>query len=111
MNKKGGDSKMIGKILECSWGYSMTIVDFYIVIKETNKTLTIQEIGRKDTVSTGFLSGTVMPDPDKKLENIQRVVKRIGTDGKTFYKGSLGRQMMHWLDEWDGKPAYFNHCD
>lgn len=48
----------VGDIWSCSWGYDQTNVDFYVVVKVTDKMVHLREIGAR---STGESSLT--PDP------------------------------------------------
>jgi hypothetical protein len=52
----------INSIVVCRWGYSMILVDFYKVIRETVKTVLLQSIGSKEIGDGGFLTGTATPD-------------------------------------------------
>lgn len=105
-----------GDILSSSWGYSMTIVDFYKVLKVTPYTVIIARIGTKGEKQTGFLAGTVMPDPD----HIQTETKWV--DGKPVKVPAIytrrpahgyvrGHHSSSIASKWDGKPRHFNHCD
>lgn len=101
---------LVGKVLVNSWGYSMTIVDFYKVVRETEKTVVVVPLKGGETKVEGFLSGTVMPseviDGDKQF----RLYKRANGSEQCF-AGSLGSSVMHYLRLWDGRPEHFNHCD
>ena len=100
----------IGSILVCSWGYSMTLVDFYKVIKETAKTVLVQAIGSKEISDTmGYLSGHAIPDENKILEEQLRVYKKYHDNGCSLK--SRKRGFAKYFSKWDGEPQYFNHCD
>ena len=126
----------VGDILVSSWGYSMIIVDFYKVIKVMPKMIEYVRIDEKDMVSTGFLCGTVMPDPDRERERTDYVViSASGAKGPIKVRDTYRRRTMlqyNLLDDgrehavtvvknhcsthavatlWNGKPVYFNHCD
>jgi hypothetical protein len=115
----------VGDILAASWGYSMIRVDFYKVLKVTPKSVKIAHIGSKDTQQTGYLSGTVMPDPDTILEeNCYRSGPVISAGG---YRAPVKKQQIFWrrplwgyvtghnssahASKWDGQPMHFDHCD
>lgn len=118
-------SLKIGDILTSTWGYSMQIVDFYKVIKTTPHTVTLVQIESKDNVATGFLSGTVMPDPQNEMTETDwkalpsfgevRPKKKIiftrkinGEDRYGLCRDKNGHSSCHL---WDGKPKNYNHCD
>lgn len=109
-----------GKIFANTWGYSMTLVDFYEVVSETACQVKLVKIASVET-STGFLCGTAVPS-----ENRERLIERLpdGTLGVREYvaakckgslagslKSALGRSITAYLEEWNGVPKYFNHCD
>jgi hypothetical protein len=54
----------VGEIFRCSWGYSMTIVDYYVIteISKTGKSVKIKAIGG-EIISGGGYSGMCRPDP------------------------------------------------
>lgn len=108
----------IGSIFYTSWGYNMTNVEFFQVVKETAKTIWVKELGQVET-STGYLCGTTVPVSDsfyiKNGEQEPKTYmarKRVHEDSKidftvTEYPGGYGRSC--W--EWEGQPVHFNHCD
>lgn len=101
------------KILVDSWGYSMTIVDFYKVIRESEKSVWVIPIGSKETAD-GYLQGTVVPnlevsDPTK----VSMLRKRPNSLGN-WYRGTVKSNITKegsLLEEWSGQPMRFNHCD
>lgn len=101
----------VGKILTCSWGYSMTLVDFYEVLKESAKTLLVRAIGSKVVETTSYMAGHVVPDIEKKENEILRVYKRKDKSEKGFYLISRKSGYRKFYHVWDGQPEYFNHCD
>ena len=103
----------VGDILYSQWGYSMVLVDFYKVIKVTPKMVTLVKIESKDDVVTGFLCGTVMPDPTNLEKGrmgapIVFTRKRRGPDGWGVCGDYHGHSSAH---RWDGEPVSYNHCD
>ena len=98
-----------GTIFSASWGYDMTIVDFYQVVKRTGKSVYVRPIaankdgggwsGTTTAVKDSFTSATatrclLKGNPkDKTNESVY-----INIDGH------LGRV-------WDGKPKYYNTMD
>lgn len=102
-----------GKIFLDIWGYSMTIVDYYIVLKETSKQVILAQLETEET-ATGFLSGTSVPKlfNGLKPEKTFRAKKKIGANGDLYLVSSLkGYGTRHWLKLWDGVPRSYNHCD
>lgn len=99
---------MKGTILYTSWGYDMTIVDFAVVIGETDKTLLCR---RCKDAGQGF-EGTVTPLPNELVGEPFRLYKRDG-----YYKGSYPyildrtskRLGLFW--KWDGEPMFYSTLD
>lgn len=96
----------IGDILVSTWGYSMTIVDFYRVEKITPKAVTIVRIGKR--TDSGW-SGYAMPDPDRVIDPtpLRRML------GKPFHGeySIRGYNSTSFARRWNGKPVYFNMMD
>lgn len=94
----------VGDIFERSWGYEQTNVDFYKVVEltKTGKSAKAIKIGQKLVKQTGFMSETVIPDPDKIIgEKPQTLrIKQYRNDG-TIYIGGLWR--------WYGTPCHQSH--
>jgi hypothetical protein len=102
---------MENTILINRWGATMILVDFYIVLKETAKTLTIQELHSKEVGDGGFLTGTATPT-DLKIGKQFKVYKENSViDNRPIFTGHLDKHYKQYLEVWDGKPAHFNHCD
>ncbi len=113
-----------GTILSSSWGYSMTIVDFYVVVRCTEKTAWVQQIESHE-VDKGPAGGYAVPELTRnpKLvfqnradgEGGELVVAPIksfrikkGSDGEEFlWNSKLNRSMRIW----NGKQIYSNHWD
>ena len=109
---EGYSNELVGRVIVNSWGWSMTIVDFYKVVDETEKTIVVVPL--KGVIKTGSLTGTVIPG--EPLENGQqsRLQKRAGdTFIGTLYPGTDKRRRLkrHYCTLWDGQPQRFNHDD
>ena len=111
----------VGDILYSSWGYDQTNIEFFKVVKVSEFSVWIQEIGKKVVEVTGWAHQNVVPvdsaeyqvrnwDNEKddwdnvntfitKTHPIQR--KKIQTYGGG-YGVSLNSFSSAWL--WDGKP-------
>ena len=105
---------LIGQIVVDSWGYSMTLVNFYKIISETEKTVTVREISASMR-SEGYLTGKTFPlnIEGKGEEKNYRLYKTFDHDGNLDgVKGSLDYSKTHYLDfHVEGKEYDFNHCD
>lgn len=95
-----------GKIVEYSWGYDQTNIDYFIITKRQNDFVTLQPIGQKNRDETGFMSGHCEPDPDKLLPEkpIRRKVH--------YYEGKeigLAIKSYGWASLWDGRPSCWSN--
>jgi hypothetical protein len=113
-----------GTILSSSWGYSMTIVDFYVVVRCTEKTAWVQQI-QSHEVDNGPEGGHAVPELTRKPklvfqnradnqggELVEAPVKsfRIKTDRdgeEWLWNSKLQRTMRIW----SGKQLRINHWD
>lgn len=102
---------MKGKILHLGpWGYSMTLNNFYKVIRETKKTAIVKEIGSKCVETMGYLSGKEVPS--EKEENVNFKEYRVLKNADGTFKGKCGLSSTRTLEVVpEGKSYYFNHCD
>lgn len=101
----------VGQILSCSWGYSMTIVNYYVVTRITEKSVWVKEIDRSVTNDDGMGNGKAMPD----------LTKRFVDDSKPMrfkiQRSDDGTESIWWSKKqrsiriWDQRPEYFNTWD
>lgn len=106
----------VGDVVVDVWGYSMTIVDFYKVIRMTEKSIFVVPIGSKEVGEGGYLSGRVIADTEKVGTEVSCMRKRIGYRGQQVFNGTLksatGSKLEgHTVMMWNGEPKYYNHCD
>lgn len=98
---------MIGKIFHCSWGYDMTINEYAKVIKQSPKSILLQECYAvvKDDYGMGNGSakaGGLKPDGEQF-----RLYKKTSKWGDRWAGGG---QCRYW-SEWDGRSNYHNTWD
>lgn len=95
----------VGDILFTSWGYDMTIVEFYRVKEKTKSSIKLEALQSK-TQGSGLSSQTVIP--------IDKVVSDF-VDGKIFRISKNGSQVCkidgHYAYYWTGKPMNVNYYD
>jgi len=101
-DKQKADEIKIGDILVCSWGYEQTNIDFYQIIKLTDKTVTVRQIKSRILEQDSGFGGTVEPIKDMFAgEPFRRKIKshsnNICIKITDFSSASL----------WDGKPEHF----
>lgn len=100
----------VGDILYSSWGYSMTIVDFYKVIKvsPSGKSITLQKLEDEVVDGEAGYQGYVMPSSyeDRREKPIKN--KRV-SPSRDGYSVKINQSANAY--KWDGKKKYFNRMD
>lgn len=97
----------VGDILCASWGYSMTIVDFYRVVKRTKATVWLEQLESRNVSGDGW-SGTCVP--------VNKVKPNKDVDGKPFRINTkpfsfVCKVKSAYLEYWTGKPKAFDRND
>ena len=89
----------IGDIIYYSWGYDQTNVDFFQVVKVTEKSVNIREISSK-TIENGFMSGntTAIKDAFKGNETLTKRIKEYNNKPYVSFAYGVGSL-------WDGSPV------
>jgi hypothetical protein len=95
----------VGDIMESSWGYDQTNVDFFKIVKMTGKTIWIQPVKSKFVSESGFMSNTVVPTDEIKTQTIfsNLIQCRLNKFGRFSINGQFG------LGKWDGTPMLESH--
>jgi len=105
---------MKGKILHTSWGYSMTLNDYCVVVEETPKSVLCKMISVKVTDDAGMGNGKAVPVLKETEEKPFRLFKR-GTAESPYFKGSYpfcsGSKRMGYFNVWNGRENYHNTWD
>ena len=96
-----------GDILEDSWGYEQTNVEFYLVTKIISACkIEIVELGHTEVESESSMSGYVMPDKNRRIgEPVQKIVSQSSLekrDGSWHVKINDSIS----LSAWDGRPCF-----
>ena len=102
---------MSERFLYTTWGYDMTIVDYAMVLSETDKTILCQRIGSRKSDDYGQ-SGYVIPNPGQKIGKPFRLHKRNGYSVGSYPfadDNEHKKSGMFW--DWDGEPLYFSEMD
>ena len=102
-NKTSQDVE-VGDILYTSWGYDMTIVDFYRVTERKKASIRLEALAYK----------AVSGEPgNNKIVPMDKVVPDEKVDGKLFRLTKYGVCQIdgHTARYWNGKPKYYNTYD
>ena len=100
----------VGQIVCSSYGYDMTLVQYYVVERLTKASVWLREIKTIVTNDDGRGEGQAMPD----IESIGSLLdynfsfrKKIKvSEGKEYVSDSI-----KYFRIWDGKPQYYNSWD
>lgn len=93
-----------GTIYVNSFGYDMTLVDYYQVVRRSNKTIYLKRIESKIVDGDGY-AGKKMPVKDKFTDD--EVIRSVlSGNGSWIRLGKDGRARL-----WDGEADYFNTMD
>ena len=96
-----GNPFAVGDILEYSWGYDQTNVDFYQVTRTTDKTIWLCEI-KADAEETGFMCGKTVPRPG------QFVGKELRKKVQFYRQGPYVKFPHGYAEKWDGFAKAFS---
>ena len=86
----------VGDVLDCSWGYDQTNVDFYQVVATTEKTVTFREICQDRTRDGRFDSGTCSPIKDAWAKDSKEYTRTVGAGNSVAfaeYEGGMRRHL------------------
>lgn len=95
-----------GAILEYSWGYDQTNIDYFMVTKRVDKPdgstwLTLVPVKSAEVRETGFMSGQcVAGQPVEGAKPFRRKLHKW--DGR---EGGVAIRSYGWCSLWDGKPS------
>lgn len=98
----------IDQIVCSSYGYNMTIVEFYVVDRISKSSVWLRPIGRIVKDDEGRGDGTAEPSLDFKAANSMVFRKKIqhSSDGFQYISDNLKTYSI-----WDGRPKYHNTWD
>lgn len=96
----------VGDIFSFSFGYDMTINQYYKVLSTKGKKAQVVEIGKKWVKGDPGYTGEVIPDPDNEVD--EPTTALIKDDGNIRVK-MFGRYHTAYPD--NGSPSYENHMD
>ncbi len=97
----------VGDILSSSWGYSMTIVNYYQVVKTTPKMITVREIAGK-LVSGDGMRGESVPVPNAF---VPKKSYQPAEFHRLVVRGMISINESERAGLWDGEPMYHDHWD
>ena len=98
----------VGDVLVSRWGYGMTIIYFYKVVKISKTNCWLQRMEGKivEAIDEGFSGRVIAGEIKKDSKPFMRKLKAY-IDGEDYVKISSYERAI----KWDGKPKYFNELD
>ena len=90
----------VGDILDTSWGYDQTNVDFYQVVSVSGKSAVVREISQQQTHASGPFSAQVTAVKDHFLKDSKEKRYRILSPGDCM------KIEGHWASIWSGEPVH-----
>lgn len=97
------DGYQVGDILEGSWGYDQTNIDFYRVVKRTDKTVWMRKMQTRHVSDAGFMSDHVEPGDDIETAGLMRRKLHHDQDGRIM--GCAFQPSYGWISAWRGGVA------
>jgi hypothetical protein len=97
----------VGDILYSSWGYDQTNIDFYEVVKVTNKSVYLEKIGKSSVENDDPYNIHVVPDTKSRSGNVKmKRVSSVSDDGKS---GWVSLNSYSGASKWRGSPMAETH--
>ena len=94
----------VGDILVSSWGYNMTIVNFYRVVKLVGaKSVKIEKL-TSNTIRGDSWSGHSVPNLEISGQLMEKSYRELNGQSVKISSSEFARP-------WNGKPMFFNHLD
>ncbi len=108
-----------GQILICSWGYSMTLNNWYVVTRVSKASVWVQEIAGAVSNDHGMGEGRSMPSMDrtpalvfnKDGEKVPAPVRRFKIHTQRASQTIWDSKNQRSIRIWDMKPQYHNTWD
>lgn len=94
-----------GAILEFSWGYDQTNIDYFLIVARKGDWLTLVSLGKSQQEERGFMQGVCEPSQEANTgaKPFRRKVCR-DREGKEF---GCKIKSYGWCSLWDGKPSHW----
>ena len=97
----------VGQIVCSSYGYDMTLVEYYVVDRMTKSSVWLRPVHCVVTGDDGCGEGKAMPDTSWQASDDKVFRKRIQlSEGKQYVSDSI-----KYFRIWGGKPEYYNSWD
>ena len=97
----------VGQIVCSSYGYDMTLVEYYVVDRMTKASVWLRPVHCVVTGDDGRGEGKATPDTSWQASDDKVFRKRIQlSEGKQYVSDSI-----KYFRIWDGKPQYYNSWD
>ncbi len=107
----------VGDIAVCNWGYSMQLVNFYIVEKRTKANVWFKPIGSEIVNPDEWgQSGYKVPDTSVSGKTFRKKVKRFHRDSRSYllqtgHEYTAADTYGGIITKWDGTPQRWDTYD
>lgn len=101
---------LVGKYLDSVWGYDQTNVDFYVIVKETTKTLWYVPVNTRSTMQDhNYLT---LPDTNQGQKLVQQYqadpksINNVKSSRKSYLTGTVSVKLQHTQQHatlWNGQ--------
>jgi hypothetical protein len=116
---ESGDDIKVGDIYYCSWGYSMTCIDYFKVVKRTAHFATLRKLNKQNKGANAFVGTSLPLDTFEDYHNVYDDERFVDTDGKVYAQrtvkiGStavLNYKKFMVCYPWDGREHRYDHLD
>lgn len=96
-------SLKVGDVLVYTWGYDQTNVDFFQVVKTTDKTVVVRELMQETRHEHYLMAGTALPKKGEFVGKPIRKTVKTGFSDKDIL--SFDHGIAHI---WNGKPQNYS---
>jgi len=97
----------VGQIVCSSYGYDMTLVEYYVVDRMTKASVWLRPINTVTSNDDGRGEGRAIPDSSWQASDDKVFRKKIQlSNGRQYISDSL-----KYFQIWNGKPQYYNSWD
>jgi len=105
MKAKGNPYK-VGQIFYNSWGWEQTNIDYYQIVRVTQASIFVRQIGKKDREETGFMSYNTRPAKDEFIGPEERKTVSYYDGGKPYIGSKYGCMTLTTEEESHNETHY-----
>lgn len=120
---KSADDIQVGDIYYSSWGATMAMITFFMVVKRSKHFVTLRVLEQLENHDSMFAGNTMPLDEFENRSNVYDDERFEDEDGFVYGQRTVkvdpsgnGSAVLRykdfmWCHPWDGKSKSFDHCD